>query len=469
MLRTSLLTVFLGTGLVCAAPSRALAAESPALDSSIVLPEDIFPALKPILRDAALQAPRALSANLEYIAAQEMLISNRARLLPTVAGNGTYSVTRDERLDNPDLSGQAATKLSYSASMSQPVFHWGALRDQYNAGKINIKIAEKNYAEAYRLLVLEIRASYLRMVVSKAALGRAKAVQKMAESEVRLAQSKLDRGAISPAEMFTPRLRLEEATLDSQIAAEDYRFTKTTFERLAAIQPLAEEDVPALVPNLPYSETVISAQLTQFLGSGAAEENPRVAVQQYRLEQEKLNYHILATNLRPKFNLVTGVSQDETLSDSSQPDSTGKIPRIKTRSFYAGLNVGWTLFDGFSTKAQKRVSLVRQRQFSTLVEDGIREVMEQARNQAKLVDFAAKRTSFSEARLANIDRLVAYKQEDVKRGYTSQADADNVALARDEILIATMRERIAYFNRLTEFLSTIGRDPALANLSTSRK
>lgn len=431
--------------------------------AELVLPEQIFPVLQPILRDAALQSPRALNANIEYLIAQETLITSRARLLPSIGGGGTYSQARDERLDNPDIEPNTSAKLSYSASISQPVYHWGALRAGYNAGKIAVKIAENNYAEAYRLLTLEIRSAYLRMVVAHASMNRAKFALRLAESEVKVAESKLSSGAISSADMFSPKLRYEEALLEADRSEEEFRFAKSVLERLAGVQEIPRDSIPTLIPNIAHKGQVLESLLTRFVGANEVENTFRVATYDLRAKQERLNYKVLNTNLRPKFNFVAGVSQDESLSGAVTSE------RVQTRSYYGGLNVGWTLFDGFATRAYRKASLMRIRQIESDKEALAKDIMELARNQLRLVEFAARQTSFSEARLSQLDGLAAFKAEDVKRGYTSQADADTVALARDDVLIYTMRSRIEYLARLSEFLSTIGRDPALVNAVPSHR
>ena len=105
--------------------------------------------------------------------------------------------------------------------MNQPLFQWNALKYRTDSGKVGVKIAEHQYAEAYRLLVVSLRSQFLALVVKKIALRNAEYSLKQAEETLALAEAKLKAGRISPEAMMDPRLAVDEARLARDRAVED--------------------------------------------------------------------------------------------------------------------------------------------------------------------------------------------------------------------------------------------------------
>ena len=451
------LTVAWLASLLCstAAPSR----ERLPLDPGILLPEQIFPALAQILESAVQRSPQAIRASVDILIAEEMEATTRARLLPNVGGGGTYSAAQERRLNQPDFA--PAEKLTYNFGLTQPLYHWGALRSGLKIGRISTQIAEKNYAEALRLLLLEVRQGYLRLIVEKAGLDRLRRVLGLAEEDLKVVESRIEAGTLPRGELFSSQLRVEEAKLEMERAEEGLRFTKSSLERLAGIPPLADQEIPNMVPSLVANKTAVDALLGHFIASNGVEDDFRVEAMRMQVVQERLNYRITSTALRPKFNVVTGVTQDEVSYTGSPED------RARIQSFYAGINVSWTVFDGFSTRGLRRASLLRTRQLEADREARMREVVERARNQARQVDFALRQSAVGEARLSQLNGLVKFQEEEVQRGNMSRRDAETVALSRDEMSIRTMVFRVEYLGRLAEFLSAVGRDPALERILPS--
>lgn len=442
-----------------AAPSaRAGARTAPA--EGVVLPEQLFPTLDRILASALRQSPHAIRASADVLIAEQMEEVARARLRPYVGGSGTYSAAQERRLDRP--GSVPAEKLTYSFGLTQPLYHWGALRDGVRVAQIASLIADKNQAEAMRLLVLDLRQVFLRLVVEKAGLKRMEMMVKLAEEDLRTMESRIASGAAPNAELLGAQLRVEEARLEWERGTEAMRYNRAALERLAGIPPLAPEDIPDTIPPLPPLPGGPESLLSRFEEDRDAGGDFRLGALSLQLEQERLNYRIIDVNLRPKFNVVTGAMQDEVSYTGSPAD------RARIQSFYAGINLSWTLFDGHATRAQRRVSLLRTRQLEGEWQTRRAEVVERARNQARLLDIARRQIAVSEGRLGQLDGLVRFQEEEVARGNLSRREAASVALTRDDALVRTLANRVEYLGRLAEFLSVIGRDPLLARTPESR-
>src|SRR5204863_7022941 len=102
-----------------------------------LLTEKIFPELQPILANALQQSPRMLERNLELDAASGDLLQARAGLYPAVSAYFQDSRTRDQREDVPGTL--KTDKLYYNLSVSQPLYHWGAISNRAKIGEIREK------------------------------------------------------------------------------------------------------------------------------------------------------------------------------------------------------------------------------------------------------------------------------------------------------------------------------------------
>lgn len=423
---------------------------------SIPLAEKVFPQLAPLLQRAIEQSPRGMAANLEFLIARENVQMARARTLPQAGGYLTYSYARDRRVDRPDAL--LADKLAYNFSVTQPIYHWGALKAGTQLSEMAARASENNFAEVCRLLVLEIRASYLRLIVLKASKERAAYAFRLAEEEERRVQEQIKAGSLPPATILEAGNKVKQARLDLDRAEEDFRFAKISVERLAGSDALPDESIPSLIPRVDYSEERIQS-LAGIFRSDPEKGNFRLASAQLRLDQEKLNYQMIDKNLRPKLNAVTGVMQDEVSYTGSPAD------RARTQSLYGGLNITWNIFDGFSTPAQRRGSRLRQRQLEEERDDRRREISEAVQSQIRQIDFSSRSMALSESNLDQYNLFVRKKSDDIAFGASAPSELDGITIARDAVLIQAMIQRSDLMVRMAEFLSTIGRDPALASVS----
>lgn len=444
----------------CALACACLYSQEPPRSDAPPLPlaETLFPQLAPLLQKAIQQSPQTIQSNLEFLIAQENVQIARSRQRPQAGGYLTYSYGQDRRADRVDPLN--VDKLFYHFSVTQPVYHWGALRAGIQLSKVAAQLAENNFAEGCRLLLLEVRAAYLRLVVLKATRDRAAFALRLAVQEERVAEEQLQAGAIAPAEMTAPRTKVTQLTLDAERAEEEYRLALLSLERLAGGGRLDETSIPGLVPDVPYSPEQIKAWAGRYR-EDPEQGNFRLASVQLRLDQEKLNYQIIDKNLRPKLNLVTGVSQDEVSYTGSPAD------RANTQSIYAGVNVTWNIFDGYSTPAQRRASRLRQRQLETERDGRRKELTDAVEAQVKQIDFAARTKALGQATLDQYNLFVKKKGEDVAYGIAAPSELDDARISRDAVLIQAMMQRSDLLGRLAEFLSSIGRDPALGSISSS--
>lgn len=429
---------------------------SAAASAELTTPERLFPELEAILKSAVSQSPRMLNRALDLEIAENDRISGRSGLLPYVGGFYNQTESRDDRADLADTL--SVSKVYYNASLTQPIFHWGERKNNYQASKIREEMAKGNHREAYRLLAQELRYAYLQLIVKKAHLGRARFHLDFQRSQLRLAEERLAKKVISEPEMAAFRLNVERAEIELDRSEYDLLSSKRSFARVSGTQLLDDSAIPETIPVVPYDAGKFDHLLAGYL---ARKDPPTQDAVNLRanLEIEELNYRNQKTRLRPKFSLITGVTQDE------QSYTLNFAQKYRVTSHYVGFSVNWTLFDGFATGAAIRNSLARRRQMENDYRDLTQRLAEQAQTQVKLLNFSARNMAITDRFVVSADGLLKTRQDDFARGVMSETDVNNARIGLLEAQVNALHARIDFLAKTGEFLGTIVEDPVLANLS----
>ncbi len=445
----------LGTVLLCTFP-LGLRAQAPS-DGSLPVPEDYLPALKGILATAVSQSPRMIARNAENAAAEGGRIVARSGQLPNAGGYfGYYPWQRDFREDLPRYAD--VTRVNYNFSINQPLFHWGALKNNTRIGELQLKMTQGQTAEGYRLLVQEIRGQYLGLIIKKTSLGRARLGRQVAEENFNVAQSKLEKRVISDADMFMPTVNRDQSVLAADRAYEDFENSKVIFARLCGAPVLTDDQIPDSVPEVPVAA---APALQPLLATYTSQKDPpSYALRNVgdQIEVEKLNYKSISTRLLPKFNFQVGTSQDQTSY------TTNIAAKYRVTSIFTGFMVNWTIFDGLAIRGAKATSLARRRQLEQSYQDLSASLVDQARLQMKQVDFSRRDMEITNRLLTSSAGALREKKADAARGVASEADVNTAQMYSKDLEVRAYIARSDYLMKVGEFLSTLQVDPALANL-----
>ena len=139
--------------------------EDPMVPVDLLLSEDLFPQLVPVLRRAVQQSPGVLARNVDLAVAEANEIVAFSERYPSVAGTLRYDYRRE---DGGALSdAQNKNVLLYLLQARYPIYHWGAIEAASEIGKIGVEIAEGQLDTAYRKLMQSIRSQYLGLVLRK--------------------------------------------------------------------------------------------------------------------------------------------------------------------------------------------------------------------------------------------------------------------------------------------------------------
>ena len=176
------------------------------------LPEDMLPPLKHLLDVAMTQSPNMLAANLDVATAEASAIVDRSGLWPSLSGYGRYARTESAVSSNTNYKSTTSGPL-YGVAFSQPIYYFGALKNQAEIGSLRVRIANRQYADAYRALATSVRSQYLALVQKKLQVRNQRFNVKVSESYLSLQEARLRDGRISPSDITAPRLSVDEARI----------------------------------------------------------------------------------------------------------------------------------------------------------------------------------------------------------------------------------------------------------------
>jgi outer membrane protein TolC len=423
---------------------------------NITTPEQLFPQLDGILKQAVAQSPGMISRAIDLEMAEDARISARAGILPSIGGYYSYYEAQDDRAD---LNGRfSVTKVAYNFSLNQPLYHWGERRNNARMGEIRQSISQGQYRDGYRKLAQEVRSQYFRLIISKVRAQKAVFYAEFTARQLQQGELRLAKKVVSEAQMFSIRMENERAQISVERTNFDFENDKITFSRLTGLPLLRDDEIPASIPAAATQDQAVQQVLSGFL---AQKDPPSTEAETFRksLEIEQLNLANTKTRLRPKFNAVIGISQDE------QSYSVNVAQKYQVNSYYGGISLNWSIFDGFSTGAAVRSSLNRVRQMQQDYRSLTERLAQQAQTQARLAGFYARYASINDRYLISGEGNLRSKKEEFARGVISEEDVSGAQLGLFDSQINAYSSRADYYNQLCEFLGTVMEDPVLGNLA----
>jgi outer membrane protein TolC len=428
---------------------------SAGFSQSVLVTEQVFPELQPILRAAVQQSPRMLERNLDLELAAGDRISARAGLYPAVNIYGRSLLASEKR---EDIAGRLSTeKLYYDISVNQSLFHWGDVRSRARMGDIREKIVQKQYAQGYASLAQEIRATYLRLIVQKVQLDAAKFAEEKAGQALAQAQERLRNRVISESEVFPIRINQEQASLGKEKVLDAFEETKRLYRLLTGVSAPADDAIPSTMPRMMTPEGEAGRLLAGFL----SQKEPKTIatdIIKAQLEIERLNYSVSRHGLYPRFNLVAGISQDE------QSYTTNIAQKFGLNSRYVGLSATWSVFDGFATRGAKMSSLARLRRLESNYKQLTEDLGTTAQRAARLLSFAERQMHIQDQLFGSTENFLTYRRDEFRRGTASEADIAGAQIAYNRELVLALQYRSEYLLRASDFLAAVMDDPILTNL-----
>lgn len=426
-------------------------------DVTGTLPEDLFPALRPILVDALKKSPRTLAADIEIALQEARALQTASQRLPRLGGDINFSQNQTA------VSGNTSTQnrdsgLFYRIEIGQALFHWGAIKNDVDRQKISVAIAQKNFAEAYRLVLLTLRQGYLELVGKKAFLVQQRHRQKIRETALALDEEKLSRGLVAPGYVEGQRLTVREQELDVKRSEVLFEAARRVFARAAGIADISEAEIPDSIPRPSYSGNTASAALAAMLRDGGRS-SFEAQVYALQVREADLSYRIARVRLLPKFNASAGYYLENT---TNATEFMVEQHGVERRS--AAVGASWSIFDGFATRGAKREALASKRSAERRLATAGEDALERAQALERLLKIEATAMEFAEVRSAIATEALRRQTEEVTAGTLPPSAIEE---AQSNVLLATANDALARANYLrtwSEFVSVVGIDPILNTL-----
>lgn len=426
-------------------------------DLAGTLPEDHFPELKIILQTAIKQSPQVLLREIEVAQQEARIYAADALRWPSMGGDIRYGSNQTAISSRTDTQSRD-NGLFYSVGVNQSLFHWGAIKHSRDIARIRVAIAERNYVEAYRTLVRDLRRGYVGLVARKSGLRFSRYSLGLREAELKIARERLASGTVSPGEVGMRQLNLDEDRLRLDRTEAEFAGERRRFGRLAGIGDIAEDAIPAEMAKPVYSPALATSLLAALLRAGG-KSSFEVQVAELQLRQADLDYRIASVRLRPKFNAAAAYSlQNSTYATQNSVTQTG----ISQQTIE--VNARWSIFDGFASRGAKLEALTEKRYWERRRQIASETVLDEAQQLERMIALDARAMDFSENRRAGAEEGVRRAQEEVKLGNAPQTHIDNATgdLRLNEYNNALARA--AFFSNWSSFVSLAGDDPALNSL-----
>ncbi len=411
------------------------------------MPEDFLPGLRSILSIAVSRSPVALQGQIDMAIAEANRYGAYAVYWPSMGGGANYG--RSSASTSGQTGSSTSSGFGYSVGVNRDLFEWGADKAQVDIAKLNSKMAQRNFAEAYRTLAVTIRSQYLGLIVKKVSLRNTQFLLDLQKRNLDAVAEKAKNGMISKDSVEPLQLDYKEALLNAEKMKTDYNFARLVFARLAGLDSFSDEEVPSTISRPVFHPDLADALLQQFIGGGV---HSTFADDVFKIDIDiqKLNYRVTKYTLFPKAGIGAsyGVSTSNTVING---DAT--VSRVA--SSFVGLNIGWTIFDGFRTHYAKQSSSYETK------------AVDDATNMKELCGFADRAVDIAVVRRGLGENGVRQLTEQVKLGSVSQDTLNSQTQNFNQADYVATVSVSDFFNRWTDFVSLVGQDPALKNLPSA--
>jgi outer membrane protein TolC len=421
------------------------------------MPEDQIPALKRALEAAVKQSPEMLRRQIDVARSEARVIDAYRERWPNIGGEMKYDSTQTA------ISTDASTKsrdsgLFYNFGASQQVFQWGAIKRTGDIAKIELAIGHKEYAEAYRLLALEIRQGFLNLIWRKGQVEWMRGNLRRAETELANTREKFAHGTASTGDVGTREINVDTAQLELERFLLEFDGERRRVGRMAGLKEIPVEDIPVAIPAPRYRADVADEMLAALLRDGGRTTFRAQVAEMHRREAD-LSYKIARVRLLPKFSANINHSRES--STTATPTSISQTAITRDTFEVRG---SWTVFDGFATRAAKLMAKADRRASERELQVATDYAMDEAQRLARILSIDNRSLKLNEYRRGAAESYLSRTQEEFKAGRAAQAELDLAQAGLQSADYSLAQARGTFFADWSAFVSTVTDDPVLTNL-----
>ena len=419
------------------------------------LPEDLIPALRPILISALAQSPQMLAQDIAIAQAEATRIIDRAGLLPSLGTTLQYGKNNSSSSYPTGTVSSSNQGFFPSVYANQAIYHWGALKAQADIGKIGVRIAERNYADAYRQLIVSTRTQFLTLIGKKIGLRNETFALQQAEEALAVAKDKMKAKTLPPGADVGYQLAVDGERLARDRMVDDLENSARVFALSIGQNDFSAQNIPDEIPRPSYVPDT-TAQLLQRFVQEQGEKTYTIANLHDEIKQAELSYRMAKVRLRPMIGFSAYYSQ---LPTASAGPGYGEQYNTQSRNF--DIVAGWSIFDGFATRGAKLSALSSKRSLERTLRTTVDLTMAQARDLEKQLGFSWRGLDLSQQRRDLAEGGLNGTIDYVKRGLAPATDigAARMSFFQSEAVLAAARAD--FLNQWSQFVSTLCVDPML--------
>lgn len=438
--------------------SLTIAQTTTSLPADFPLPEKYYPELKTVLEDAQELAPEIITEKFRQQEFDEDLRIARSSYWPRINAGGNFGFNYQYITDSGESSQNQGG--SFNVNASRPIYQWGALNARVKVGEYNYRNNSRNVITNYQAIVNSIRSNYLQLTLNKIKEAKLALEEQIAESTLQEAKSDFQSGNLSRQDYQTSLNEYKKSVLAiDQLNFEQEQITESFLRLSGAKQTIR----PAT-----FLPEVNTGSLTSWLNTRANNPHDKwflqhrdILNQQDLIAREDSNYIIARARQLPNFNFSTSVNQGFT--------NTATNNNVPVINFFAGVNAGWNLFDGFATQATKnKVRILQDRLELGLVELKL-DLLQEEYDLRKQLQFDFRSLEIEESLLELSQEQLEISKKDFKQSLISKTDLNNEKLDFSEVEIETLSKRVEVIENLLSYIALIQQDPITQNLSLTEE
>lgn len=426
-------------------------------DVTGTMPEDYLPGLKGVLTQAAKRSPDVIGREFERLAQEGRFIQARAAQLPSVGGGFNYGISETAEASSTDKK-YRDSGFFYNFGLNQALFHWGALKNQTDAARINLLVADRSFTLAFRELSNVIRKAYLALIVEKARLQYVRGGVKLIVNEVAIAQARKDAGAISGAALATEQLRLRESELELARLETEFAANRARLARLAGLGELPEDAIPADIPRPAYAPPKAAAMAAAVLRDNA-KSTLEYEIYDLRVREAVLQQKIQATRLLPKIGANAGYSLTNTTNVNGNIAEQRAVAQQTI-----GIGGSWNIFDGLATRGAKREALANRRALEHRKTVEIEQLLQNVQNLERSLRVDAEHLDIADVKHGNAIEGRRLAVQEVGFGKLPQLEIDRAQLNVAQAHARSLEARATFLGRWSDFVGLASADPVLNHL-----
>ncbi len=425
-------------------------------DVSVTMPDRHCAFLVEALDTALRQSPQMLQKNIGLAKADALRISRDAIRWPSLGGSGRFERSN---LSATGVRSSTSSGLLYNVGLSQALFRWGDVKNTVEIDRLDVLLSQKNFAEAYRDLVANLRTQFLQLILKKRNLAITRFNAAGAMRVHKENEEKMKTGQISSGEFASSEIMAEETQINLQTQEMQYDQAKQAFARLSGCAVVPDDRVPDQLPAPEFSADQATRLMQYFDQKDLAKSTPLAESKLYVIKQSELRYKLASTRLLPKWDVNVSLNQMNTTNFSNQ-----SVGQNVTNQKAIGIAGNWTVFDGFATRGAKRLALAEKREAQMDLETYLKSLDEQKQNLIAFIGLSARSLALAERKLEMSRGGLAFAEEELKIGRLSEDQVNQLKGNRMSMEYAAMTARADLYTRWADFVSLLWLDPALQKL-----